>query len=83
MGVLVWLIAYVIGFGLLQLLLYRYFQRDDPSPETTPSPTEHGAPVALDAPEGEASGRHCRECGTYNEHDSMYVYCRECASRLQ
>ena len=83
MDVLVWLIAYVIGFGLLQLLLYRYFQRDDPSPETTPSAVEQSAPVAVDAPDGDADGRHCREWGTYNEHNSMFVYCRECASRLQ
>jgi len=83
MGVLVWLIAYVVGFGLLQLLLYRYFQRDDPSPETTPSPVDHSVPASIDPPDSAATGRHCRECGTYNEHDSMFVYCRACTSRLR
>jgi len=83
MGVLVWLIAYVVGFGLLQLLLYRYFQGDDPSPDTTPSPVEGSASVAVDTQHGETTGIHCRECGTHNDSDSMYVYCRECASRLR
>ena len=30
-----WLVAYVVGFGLLQVALYRYFHRSEPTPETT------------------------------------------------
>lgn len=83
MSILVWLIAYIVGFGLLQLLLYRYFQREDPSPGTTPSPVEGSSAVAVGSTNGEPTGIHCRECGTHNESNSMYVYCQSCASRLR
>jgi len=83
MDVVFWLVAYVVGFGLVQLLLYRYFRRDDPAPDATPGRTERAAPVSVDAPDGDGTVVHCGECGTDNEHDSMFVYCRSCASRLQ
>jgi|AntRauTorcE11898_2_1112593.scaffolds.fasta_scaffold09794_3 hypothetical protein len=82
MDVVFWLVAYVVGFGLVQLLLYRYFRRDDPAPDATPRRREAPTPVAVGESDDETSGVHCGECGTYNEHDSMFVYCRSCANRL-
>ena len=83
MGTLAWLVVYVVGFGLLQLVLYRYFRRDDPAPETTPAPIEGATPVAFETPTGTENGIHCRECGAGNRNDSMFVYCCECATRLR
>ncbi|MFB6309393.1 MAG: hypothetical protein ABEH35_08695 [Haloarculaceae archaeon] len=84
-----WLIAYVVGFGLLQLFLYRYFQREDRSADTTPAPSDQSAPLAVDRPREtteethEDDGVHCKHCGTYNERDPMFSYCKECAQPLQ
>ena len=83
MDVVFWLVAYVVGFGAVQLLLYRYFRRDDPAPDATPSPTERPAPLSVDTADGDVGSVHCGECGTDNEQDSMFVYCRSCASRLR
>lgn len=84
-----WLVAYVVGFGLLQLLLYRYFRRDDPSPDATPGPVEGSARRSLERP-AEADGgtdadeaRHCPHCGAANERIQTFSYCRECAGPLQ
>lgn len=80
-----WLVVYVVGFGLLQLLLYRYFQRDDPSPGATPGPVDQSAPRSLER-SGEAGaeeGRLCIHCGTVNERDQMFAYCKECVRPLQ
>ncbi|ACV47190.1 MULTISPECIES: DUF7577 domain-containing protein [Halomicrobium] len=82
MDVVFWLVAYVLGFGLVQLLLYRYFQRDDPAPDATPSRVDTAAPASVDAGDPTGGGR-CRECGTHNENDPAFVYCRQCGARLQ
>jgi hypothetical protein len=80
-----WLVAYVVGFGLLQLLLYRYFQREDPAPDVTPGPVERGGQSAIDGANGPATdgGVQCPHCGTVNEDGAMYSYCRECALSLR
>jgi len=83
MGILAWLIVYVVVFGLLQLALYRYVQRDDPSPETTPAPIKGAPPVAFETPTEAGNGIHCQECGADNQNDSIFVYCCECATRLR
>lgn len=85
----IWLIAYVIGFGFVQVLLYRYFQRDDPSPDATPGPGDRSARRLLDQPvppseeDENTDGVHCHHCGTFNERDQMFAYCKECARPLR
>jgi hypothetical protein len=80
-----WLVAYVLGFGLLQLLLYRYFQREDPSPDVTPGRVEHAPQPAIDGPNTADSDGvvQCPHCGTPNQEAATYAYCRECAHPLQ
>jgi len=88
MEVWTWIVAYVVGFSLLQLLVYRYF-RDRGSVEGDSAGTADGYGVGVDA--GEAAnprdstgdGVHCQQCGAHNESRSQYRYCRECAAPLR
>jgi len=83
----VWLTAYVAGFGLLQLLLYRHFrQRRTATPErgdhhvggrTTPTGDTDATPT------NDADTAACQHCGTVNERHSMVRYCRSCAESLR
>ena len=87
-----WILAYILGFTLLQLYLYRYFVKSSSTegapPESpadgTPSPSD-GAGAPIDPPEGESEADlvQCSECGTYNENDPMYTFCKDCGERLQ
>lgn len=85
MDPLVWLAAYLLGFTVLQLLLYRYFRREVPRGETTtPASADGGTPRAAtgtDAPD--TDGSRCPHCGAENEAEGVYSYCRECLSPLE
>lgn len=92
METLGWLVAYVVGFALVQLLLYRYIQRDDASPDATPGAVDRPARRSIEQstrrPEdggGDADneGLRCRHCGTVNDYDQPYTYCEECVQPLQ
>jgi len=81
-----WLAAYLVGFALLQLYLYRYFMRRSAtadSPERT-TPVGESRSRSLDPPENVPDGDlvSCTTCGAYNENDAMFTYCRECGDRL-
>lgn len=80
-----WLLAYVVGFGLLQLALYHHFRRNDATPDSAAGSTELAGAQALErAPETSAEpGRYCPECGTRNERTAMVRYCRQCVSPLR
>jgi hypothetical protein len=88
-----WLIAYLVGFALLQLFLYRYLQRGE-STHDGGSERESREPgykrlersaMSETAVErsGDADGVYCRHCGARNERDGMYSYCRNCAEALR
>lgn len=86
-----WLVAYLVGFVLLQLFLYRYFQRGE-STSNGGNPRksgyerlEHGATAdsVRNRADSETDGVYCRHCGTQNERDTMYSYCRNCAEPLR
>ena len=92
MEALGWLVAYVVGFGLVQLLLYRYIQRDDASPDTAPGPVDRSARRSMErasarSDEGDAHGTEngvpCPHCGTVNEREQMFAYCEQCVRPLQ
>ena len=79
-----WLVAYVVGFGLLQVALYRYFRRSEPTPKTTEGRVDRGgtsAPPSLDT--GPETIQPCEHCGTANESHRMIRYCRDCAEPLR
>jgi hypothetical protein len=80
----VWLAAYLVGFTLLQLLLYRRFRRNVPQGETTPSGAERAAPRAPTGSESDAGDRRiCPHCGTPNEAASGFRFCRACCQQLR
>jgi len=85
-----WLVAYVIGFALLQVYLYLYFikgrsTRAESSAETSPQRVPEGGRGRVEAPEGISDGDavSCGNCGTYNENDPMFTFCKECGERLE
>jgi membrane protein implicated in regulation of membrane protease activity len=84
MSTWVWLVVYLVGFALLQVLLYRYFQ-DSRGGQTAPRSSEPEgarAPVerATERDSDPRGGVSCPHCGTLNE--AGYAYCRECAEQL-
>ena len=90
MGVWTWIAVYVVGFGLLQLLVYRYFRDREPSVERTSPGGPESYATSLDGTErataaqsAEGAGRHCRRCGAFNATDSAYRYCWQCVSPLE
>lgn len=83
-----WIGAYLVGFAILQLYLYRYFFNgrstggDSAHENATPQPTD-GARSAVDASESsEVAVLTCGDCGTPNEFDPAYTFCKSCGSRL-
>lgn len=82
-----WLVAYLLGFALLQLYLYRYFIDGSSTDTSTTNATpgfEGGAPVesgqrSTELPEGTVA---CKECGAYNESHSTFTFCKHCGARL-
>ena len=79
-----WLLAYLVGFALLQLYLYRYFMKSTTTaPE--PTPVAEGGTRAVDVPENVPTEAlvSCPECGAYNENHPMFTFCRECGDRLK
>jgi len=80
-----WLLAYVLGFGLLQLFLYRYFRGEGGPTDGTPSGLAEGAaPATSDGgTAADREGVHCEHCGAHNDREPNFRFCRECASPLQ
>lgn len=80
-----WLLAYLVGFALLQLYLYRYLMKSTTteSPERTTPVSETGARAVEtvdNVPESDLVT--CESCGAYNESHAMFTFCRECGERL-
>ncbi len=77
-----WITAYVVGFALLQLLVYRYLGRKT---GRTTSPTAPGASgaTAVDSESGGDETVSCEDCGAVNAVEPGYRYCRECAAKLR
>jgi len=78
----VWLTAYVLGFGLLQVALYRHFSSGTPSPEPTEgrlARADGGRRLSSEAAETIA----CQHCGAVNESHRMIRYCGSCAESLR
>jgi hypothetical protein len=84
-----WLVAYLIGFALLQLVLYRYFQRGESTHDAEAREPGYkrlegaAAPSDIDADAGDEDTVVCQQCGAPNARDGMFSYCRECAEPLR
>jgi hypothetical protein len=76
-----WIAAYVVGFALLQLLVYRYLGRKT-RVTTSPAAAEaSGVAAAGHETAGDATIT-CGDCGAVNARERGYRYCRECAATL-
>jgi len=77
-----WLAAYVVGFGLLQVLLYRRFHQRTPtsSSATGSADPQGGSQPASADPEATTA---CEHCETLNERHSVVRYCWACTRPLQ
>lgn len=95
MNVWAWIVLYVVLFGLLQVLIYRYLRSGEDAPlmQSTPPIGERPAPddmrkerVLEEVGEHDSSVHHdpsvrqCPHCGT--ENGVEYTYCRECVEPL-
>lgn len=85
----VWLTAYIVGFGLLQLYLYRYFignksTANSSTDKATPRFEGGTGPVETADTESGSDGEFvaCPECGARNEGSSVFTYCKHCGARL-
>jgi len=91
-----WILVYLVGFTVFQLLLFRYFS-DDGSLGAGALSKEASAPGSLDRDDGghdpgpgasaERDGDgdvvQCRQCGARNEDVGTYTYCRKCLAQLR
>lgn len=86
MEIWAWLGAYLVGFALLQLFLYRYFiggsTASEPSTEST-TPQFEGPSAPVERPQtSDEDIVACEECGTPNRLDPAFTFCKSCGSRL-
>jgi hypothetical protein len=92
----VWILVYLVGFTLFQLLLFRYFSDGQAfdgvsvgSGETAGvqsldrTRTTGDAPQRADPGPDAEEGVRCPHCGAHNEDDASYTYCSGCLARLR
>ncbi|MFC7026983.1 hypothetical protein ACFQJ5_04350 [Halomicroarcula sp. GCM10025324] len=73
-----WLLVYLVGFGLVQLLLYRRFGRRESTPRGN---SQSAAPSGSLGPSA-SSVVECRHCGARNEAVRTVRYCQACVEPL-
>ncbi|WP_135365955.1 DUF7577 domain-containing protein [Halosimplex halophilum] len=92
-----WILVYLAGFTLFQLLLVRYFSEDrslggvslESNEASPPQSGERGRSVgerdgrSREAADEGAEGVRCHQCGTENADEQPYTYCRECLAQLR
>ncbi len=86
MEIWAWLGAYLVGFALLQLYLYRYFIGSTAGDRSADGATPRGGEATPNAVDRETRATTdtctCSECGTPNKNDQAFTFCRNCGSRL-
>lgn len=88
-----WIVVYLVGFTLFQLLLFRFVSDAGTldglslgSGETTdPRSVDHTPPTREPdrGPERTGEGVRCPHCGTDNEDEEGFTYCRNCLAQLR
>lgn len=89
-----WILVYLVGFTLFQLLLFRYFSDGRSfdgvslgSGETAGAQSLDRTRTTADAPQrtddaDADDGLRCPHCGARNEDDATYTYCSNCLTQL-
>jgi len=90
-----WILVYLVGFTLFQLLLFQYVSKGQAfgelsiesgettgpkSVDTGRSAREHG--TSTDATEAENTVL-CPHCGVENDDEQHFTYCRNCLTQLR
>lgn len=88
-----WILVYLVGFTLFQLLLFRYFSDGRSfeglsvgSGETAGVRSGDGSQAQPDGNERtdtDDEGVHCPHCGAHNEDERPYTYCKNCLVQLR
>jgi hypothetical protein len=87
-----WIVVYLVGFTLFQLLLFRYVSDGQAlggvsleSGETAgPQSVERGRMQPDTAASSTTEGQvRCPHCGVANDDDGAFTYCRNCLAQLQ
>lgn len=93
-----WILVYLVGFTLFQLLLVRYFSEDRSlggvsigSNEASPPQSGERGQAVGEPPRSfgheddheRDSGVHCPQCGAFNADEQTYTYCRKCVAQLR
>ena len=87
-----WILVYLVGFTLFQLLLFRYFSDDQSFEGMSVGSGETAGVQSVDRGQAppEATmraqttddGVRCPHCGTHNEDEQNYMFCRNCVAQL-
>ncbi|WP_338729960.1 hypothetical protein [Haladaptatus sp. DJG-WS-42] len=85
-----WVVAYIIGFTIIHLLVYQYLKTSDDSRFEQFSPSDASGFEAASASadfkshSGPVAGefRSCPHCGTQNEPDPIFIFCKQCIQPL-
>jgi len=79
-----WIAVYVVGFALLQVVLYRYLGDGIRGTESLPPGNGDGGTIqAPSRPVTDADEIACGTCGAVNARVQGYRFCRECCQPLQ
>ncbi|MFB6151197.1 MAG: hypothetical protein ABEJ40_05265 [Haloarculaceae archaeon] len=90
-----WILIYLVGFTLFQLLLFRFFSDGRVSGETSPGSGETTVHQSFDSGRNpreaveestdsteRGEGIRCPRCGTDNADEPSFTYCRNCLAQL-
>jgi hypothetical protein len=89
-----WILVYLVGFTVFQLLLFRYFSDGRAFDGVSVGSSETAGVQSLDQTRATAetaqatedadaeSGVRCPQCGAHNEDDTTYTYCSNCLTQL-
>lgn len=88
-----WILAYLLGFTLFQLVLFRYFSDGNAFGGVSLESGETAGPQTLDRgstardpssrSESATDGVRCPQCGTDNDDEQPFTYCRNCLAQLR
>jgi ribosomal protein S14 len=88
-----WILVYLVGFVLFQLVVFRYFGDGSTFGGVSLESGETAGPQTIDSgrtarepskdPEPTTDGVRCSHCGTDNQNQQPFRYCRNCLAQLR
>jgi hypothetical protein len=91
----VWILVYLVGFTLFQLLLFRYFSDGQAFDGVSVGSGETAGVQSLDRsrttgepqqrPDADETGEgvRCPHCGAHNADEPTFTYCSNCLTQLR